>query len=125
VEEEEEEQQEHEQQEQEEQQEELDQENEELLKMIMVGGGGEKGEGGKPDWKKLRKERKALKESRKKKEMRPEFYLVTKKAKEVWEELRKASTPAEERSRMCEKLTTLIQPYIKKVLYSNTIFLID
>jgi hypothetical protein len=78
-------------------------------------------EGGKPDWKKLRQERKALKEFRKKKEMKPDFYLITKKAKEIWEELRKSTVPDEERAKMCEKVFSLIQDNVKRVSANTTI----
>lgn len=70
---------------------------------------------GKPDWKKMRLEAKRLKESRKKKDMNPEIYELSKEAKVIWEELRKDSCPENVRTKLCEELHNLVKGHVKRV----------
>lgn len=70
---------------------------------------------GKPDWKKMRLERKRLKETRKKKDMKPEIYELTKEAKVIWEQLRREDCPPNVREKLCEQMHQVVKGHIKRV----------
>lgn len=86
-----------------------------VWKILEQAYGGAVDKDGKPDWKKMRVERKALKESRKKKEMKPEIYELTKEAKALWEEMRKENCPKTVRDKLCEQIHELIKENIRRV----------
>jgi len=76
--------------------------------------------GEKPNWKELKAERKKLKESRKSKK-NTEVYELSKEAKLMWEELRQEACPQEKRTKLSVSLYELIQPHIKKLVFSHDI----
>lgn len=58
---------------------------------------------------------KQLKETRKKKEMKPEIYELSKEAKKIWEELRKENCPQNVRDKLCDQMHRLVKGHIKRV----------
>ena len=69
------------------------------------------------DWKKFKKEKKLLKEKRKQRDAKEgkETYILSVKAKAIWEELRNSKCSESEKESLSKQLMDLIQGNIKKV----------
>ncbi|KAL7645394.1 UNVERIFIED_CONTAM: hypothetical protein RMT77_003780 [Armadillidium vulgare] len=74
----------------------------------------------KPDWKKLKLEKKELKAKRKQKSAGGnEVYVISLKAKKIWEEVRREDCKKERKVELCKELYELIKEKVKSLVYAH------
>lgn len=74
----------------------------------------------KPDWLKVRKEKKELKEKRKAKRLTDLYDIVT-KAKQISEKLRRSDCTPQNRTNLIQKLHQLLQTHYNKLIFTHDI----